>query len=128
MECAVLLMTAWERAYWVSIPFEANCTVANERDNTQNKLRRQWTHYPHQLRKGGHSDALTVLPPHHEIQTERSLEVQQAEKEDRSSNEKKSRMIAERLEFQTFKLKFNNKQIQHCQPSSGRLPRKAMPR
>eukprot|EP00983_Pelagomonas_calceolata_P046760 1140331-Pelagomonas_calceolata.AAC.1 len=42
----------------------------------------------------------------------RVREVRQAEKEDRSSNEKESRMIAERLEFQTF----DNKQSQHCQP------------
>eukprot|EP00983_Pelagomonas_calceolata_P016914 532421-Pelagomonas_calceolata.AAC.1 len=35
-------------------------------------------------------------------------EARQAEKEQRSSNEKGSRMIAERLEFQTF----NNKQRQ----------------
>eukprot|EP00983_Pelagomonas_calceolata_P028186 882850-Pelagomonas_calceolata.AAC.3 len=43
----------------------------------------------------------------------RLREARQAEKEDRSGNEKESKMIAERLGFQTF-----NKQSQHCQPSS----------
>eukprot|EP00983_Pelagomonas_calceolata_P050878 1142177-Pelagomonas_calceolata.AAC.1 len=42
----------------------------------------------------------------------RLREARQAEKEDRSSSKKESRMIAERLEFQTF----NSKQSQHCQP------------
>eukprot|EP00983_Pelagomonas_calceolata_P084105 1156296-Pelagomonas_calceolata.AAC.2 len=45
-------------------------------------------------------------------------EARQAEKEDRSSNEKESRMIAERLGFQTL----NSKQSQHYQPSNQGKP------
>eukprot|EP00983_Pelagomonas_calceolata_P066095 1148865-Pelagomonas_calceolata.AAC.1 len=58
-------------------------------------------------------------PNDHPTTKFRQREARQAEKDDRSSNEKKkSRMIAERLEFQTF----NNKQSQHCQPSNQGKP------
>eukprot|EP00983_Pelagomonas_calceolata_P124100 1161073-Pelagomonas_calceolata.AAC.7 len=58
--------------------------------------------------------------PHINKKKEATLaeKVQQAEKEDGSSNEKESRMIARRLEFQTF----YNKQSQHCQPSNQGKP------
>eukprot|EP00983_Pelagomonas_calceolata_P075345 1152970-Pelagomonas_calceolata.AAC.2 len=58
-----------------------------------------------------------TTPPHHNF---RRREAQQAENEDRSSNEKESKMIAGRLELQTFSSK-------QSQAQSACQPRKAMP-
>eukprot|EP00983_Pelagomonas_calceolata_P079017 1154486-Pelagomonas_calceolata.AAC.1 len=60
---------------------------------------------------------LVQRPYDHPTTKFRLREVWQAEDEDRSRNEIESKMIAERLEFQTF-----NKQSQHCQPSNQGKP------
>eukprot|EP00983_Pelagomonas_calceolata_P055513 1144177-Pelagomonas_calceolata.AAC.5 len=56
-----------------------------------------------------HGATLLHRPYDHPITKCRLREVRQAEKKDRSSKEKESRMKAERLEFQTC----SNKQSQH---------------
>eukprot|EP00983_Pelagomonas_calceolata_P060020 1146192-Pelagomonas_calceolata.AAC.1 len=68
--------------------------------------------------KKNHGATLVQGPYDHPTTKFRLREERQAEKEDRSSNEKESRMIAKRLEFQTF----NSKQSQHCQPPNQGKP------
>eukprot|EP00983_Pelagomonas_calceolata_P052691 1142957-Pelagomonas_calceolata.AAC.4 len=66
----------------------------------------------------GKGATLLHRPYDHPTTKLRLRQARQAEKENRSSNEEESRMLAERLEFQTF----NNKQSQHCQPSNQGKP------
>eukprot|EP00983_Pelagomonas_calceolata_P120887 1160745-Pelagomonas_calceolata.AAC.19 len=93
--------------------------LPNLHNGLKSYITQTWTPIPKQTTTLTFRGATLVHRPYDPPTTNSRLrEARQAEKEDGSSNEKESRMIAERLEFQTF----NNKQGQHCQPSSQGKP------